>query len=303
MATMKGRHTRCMVLVLALAALFGFGARAQADEHVAGVIVVRGDTFFTMQTEDGASVIVNLKETTEIKLTNDGSRMPASDLIPGLRVKVEGFYDEGNRLSADKVKFSTSDKKLAQAIKAGLTPTDQQVARNSVDIQQHGQALDQHGQTLQQHRRDLTDHDLRIVATTGAIDTTNGRIANIDDYNVVEQFTVLFENGRAKVAPEFQNQLVDLANRSKQLHAYMLQVQGYASAVGPRDFNEMLSRQRADAVTSVLEQHGGIAPTNILVPAAMGISEQVADNATKDGQAQNRRVVVTVLQNKGIANR
>lgn len=302
MATMKGRHTRCMVLVLALAALLGFGARAQADEHVAGVIVVRGDALFTMQTEDGSSVIVTLKETTEIKLS-DGTRMPASELIPGLRVKVEGFYDNGNRLSADQVKFSESDRKLAQAIKAGLTPTDQQVARNAVDIQQHGVSISQHGQTLQQHGRDLTDQDLRIVATTGAIDTTNGRIANIDDYNVVEQFTVLFENGRAKVAPEFQTKLVDLANRSKQLHAYVLQVQGYASAVGSRDVNEMLSRQRADAVTSVLEQHGGIPPTNILSPAAMGISEQVADNATKDGQAQNRRVVVTVLQNKGIANR
>jgi outer membrane protein OmpA-like peptidoglycan-associated protein len=56
---------------------------------------------------------------------------------------------------------------------------------------------------------------------------------------------------------------------------------------------------RADAVTAVLQQNG-VPPTNIVVPAAMGVSEQPASNKTKEGQAQNRRTVVTLLQNKGI---
>jgi outer membrane protein OmpA-like peptidoglycan-associated protein len=38
-----------------------------------------------------------------------------------------------------------------------------------------------------------------------------------------------------------------------------------------------------------------------MVPAAMGVSQQVAPNTTAQGQAENRRAVVTLLQNKGIA--
>jgi flagellar motor protein MotB len=41
--------------------------------------------------------------------------------------------------------------------------------------------------------------------------------------------------------------------------------------------------------------------TNMLAPGAMSTSRQVAPDNTTEGQADNRRVVVRVLQNKGIA--
>jgi outer membrane protein OmpA-like peptidoglycan-associated protein len=78
-------------------------------------------------------------------------------------------------------------------------------------------------------------------------------------------------------------------------------VQGYASAVGSAALNQKLSMERADNVLAFLEQNGTIPLTNILAPGAMGTSDQVAPDATKEGQAENRRVVVRILQNKGIA--
>ena len=55
-------------------------------------------------------------------------------------------------------------------------------------------------------------------------------------------------------------------------------------------------------LTNVLTiiQQAGVPLTRILAPAAMGTTEQVADNHTRGGQAQNRRVVVTIVVNKGI---
>jgi OmpA family protein len=72
------------------------------------------------------------------------------------------------------------------------------------------------------------------------------------------------------------------------VHGYKIQVQvhGYASAVGPLAFNEALSAQRADNVVAVLAQSGGVPLTNVLVPGAMGISEQVAENKTAKGQGR-----------------
>jgi len=81
---------------------------------------------------------------------------------------------------------------------------------------------------------------------------------------------------------------------------FMVQVQGYASKVGSPAVNQKLSSERADAVLTVIQQSGAVPLTRILAPAAMGTVEQVADNHSRSGQAQNRRVVVTILVNKGI---
>ncbi len=297
------RVRRFVLLAFALGALAVAAAPAAADDtHIRGFITQRLDTGFTMQSEEDASLIVSIVETTQIKL-KDGTHMPASDLTPGLRVEVEGIFDGNSRLVAQKIHFTESDLKLARAINAGLVPADQKINRNTFDIQQHGTTLGEHGEALQAHRRDLSDHEMRIVATSGAIDTTNTRIGNLDDFLVVDTLTVYFKNGSAALEQEYVDQLEALAMKAKLQHGYMLQVQGYASAVGPRPINEELSAKRANAVVAALQQHGGVPPTNVLVPAAMGISEQVAENNTREGQAQNRRVVVTILQNKGIAEK
>jgi OmpA-OmpF porin, OOP family len=59
--------------------------------------------------------------------------------------------------------------------------------------------------------------------------------------------------------------------------------------------------ERADNVLVFLEQDASIPLTNVLAPGAMGTSGQIASNETAEGQAENRRVVVRILQNKGIA--
>jgi hypothetical protein len=86
--------------------------------------------------------------------------------------------------------------------------------------------------------------------------------------------------------------------RTKQ---YVIQVKGYASAVGSASLNQRLSVERANAVTQYLEQDANVPLTNMLAPGAMGTADQVAPDKTTEGQAQNRRVVVMILQNKGIA--
>ena len=54
-------------------------------------------------------------------------------------------------------------------------------------------------------------------------------------------------------------------------------------------------------MTNVLLQQGHIPLTRMLAPGAMGEAHQIGDDKTEKGQAENRRVLVRVLQNKGIA--
>jgi outer membrane protein OmpA-like peptidoglycan-associated protein len=81
----------------------------------------------------------------------------------------------------------------------------------------------------------------------------------------------------------------------------MIEIKGYASSAGNEAVNQKLSDDRANNVANLLIQQGQISLTNMLAPAAMGESQQVGNETTAEGQAQNRRVVVRVLQNKAIA--
>jgi outer membrane protein OmpA-like peptidoglycan-associated protein len=92
-----------------------------------------------------------------------------------------------------------------------------------------------------------------------------------------------------------------LAEKAKSINGYVIEVKGYASSSGDVALNQKLSEDRANAVVNILIQEGHISLTRLLAPGAMGESQQVGNDTTAEGQAQNRRVVVRVLQNKAIA--
>jgi hypothetical protein len=64
---------------------------------------------------------------------------------------------------------------------------------------------------------------------------------------------------------------------------------------------QKLSEDRANNVANILLQQGHVPLTNMLAPGAMGESRQIGKDTTAESEAGNRRVVVRVRQNKGIA--
>jgi OmpA-OmpF porin, OOP family len=215
-------------------------------------------------------------------------------LIPGLPVQVKGTMNGKHQLVADTVKFKGSDLKTAQDIQAGLAPTQQQVAANQAEIQANQQATEA-------NQQEIAANQQKIAANQAEIAAANKRFGELGEYNILGEVTVYFANGKVDVDPKYDAQLLELATKAQTITAYIIQVQGYASAVGSAALNQKLSMERANNVLAFLEQDGKIPLTNILAPGAMGTSDQVAPNATTEGQAENRRVVVRILQNKGIA--
>ncbi len=150
----------------------------------------------------------------------------------------------------------------------------------------------------------LKEQQEKLAAGKATIDAAVARFGQLDDYYIFDEVTVLFGNGKSAIEPEYQPQLVQLAEKAKTIEAYMIQVIGYASSVGNATVNQKLSEDRAHNVTNFLSQQGNIPLTNVLAPGAMGESRQVGqvgDDQSAEAQANNRRVVVRVLQNKGIA--
>jgi len=295
----RRQMTRALMLVWTLA----LSSTALADDHFRGVVVGRGnDGTITVQTDDSRTVSVALKDATKIRRTVGMReiRMSSATLAPGLRVHVHGRFDGEDHFIADRVTFSTSSFKTATAIAAGVGPVDARSLANAQRIDEQARTLQRQGGAIETQKELIAANTDKILATSGALEATNARIANLDDYNVISTVTVYFDNGKASVAAKYRTELQQLAERARGVDGSLVHIQGFASAVGKAESNQQLSMRRAEAITAVLQQ-SGIAPTSVVVPAAMGTSQQVASNATRKGQAENRRAIVTLMQNRGIS--
>jgi outer membrane protein OmpA-like peptidoglycan-associated protein len=74
-----------------------------------------------------------------------------------------------------------------------------------------------------------------------------------------------------------------------------LEVQGHTDTSGSQSLNQKLSKQRAESVRDFLNKECGI-PMHRMAAVAYGDSKPVADNGTKEGRSQNRRVTIVVLK-------
>jgi len=112
---------------------------------------------------------------------------------------------------------------------------------------------------------------------------------------------VHFGNRNVTINPPYETKLLKSAREAKRIEDYDIQVGGYAATIGSVALNQQISEDRADSVATFLVRQGDIPLANLIVPGAMGQNLQVGDDKIAERQAQNQRVVVRILQNKGIA--
>ena len=199
--------------------------------------------------------------------------MGMTALVPGLPVQVKGSYNAQNQLAADSVKFKGSDLKTASDIQAGVAPAEAQIQAQQQQMAQQEAQIQQQQAQIQATQAEQAKHDQEIADQKAAIAATNKRFGELGEYNILGEVTVLFANGKMTIDPQYKPQLLDLAKKAKTIDGYVIQVKGYASAVGSAALNQKLSTERANNVTEFLEQKGDIPLTNILAPGAMGTSQ------------------------------
>ena len=92
------------------------------------------------------------------------------------------------------------------------------------------------------------------------------------------------------------SQLDQLAKQLKSKgRALFLEIEGHTDSVGAENENMVLGKLRASAVRNYLNEKGGI-PLHAMNTISLGESRPVADNSSKEGRAENRRVVIKVLE-------
>lgn len=297
--------SRVAILSVALFTLCSAAVFAQ-NLKVQGLIKGRSGATMILQTSDSPKLVVLLTDQTQVSqvqglLKARRKQMSMTALIPGLAVQVEGSYNAENQLVATSVKFKGNDLEQAESIQAGLHETQVKAQQNQQELAEQNAKLAAQNEALQKQQAALTEQEKQTAANKAAIAAAVARFGQLDDYYILDEVTVYFANGQVKVDPKYNAQLTALAEKAKTITGYMIQVKGYASSVGSVALNQKLSEDRANNVATILLQQGHIPMTNMLAPGAMGESRQVGSDKTAEGQAENRRVVVRVLQNKGIA--
>ena len=305
--TRQGRFSLAAILfAAALTIQLTGGAVAAHAQNVQGVITGRSGATMTLQITGSPNLVVLLTANTDVGETEGlfkgrTKQMAMTCLIPGLPVQVQGTTNDQGQLVADKVRFKGNDLKAAMDAQAGLQPTVEAQQAHEAQIQQSEQELAAQKAALAAQQAQLNVEDQKIAANKAAIAAANKRFGELAEYNIMDEVTVYFGNGKVTIDPQYFPQLLKLAEKATTITGYVIQVKGYASAVGSAALNQKLSVERANAVSQFLEQDASVPLTNMLAPGAMGTANQVAPDTTSEGQAENRRVVVMVLQNKGIA--
>jgi OOP family OmpA-OmpF porin len=121
-----------------------------------------------------------------------------------------------------------------------------------------------------------------------------GKILNLDAYSLQRTVTVTFKTGSAVLDPEAMAALDALAGQVTGKKGYVLEIQGFTDSRGGTTLNQSLSDRRAHAVYEYLAQKHDI-PLFRMNLLGYGEDRAVADNKSREGRAQNRRVEVRVL--------
>ncbi|MCI0390408.1 MAG: OmpA family protein [Acidobacteria bacterium] len=297
-------------------------------QKINGVIVSREADKIIMRDLAGVDVVVNVTGSTKIteKKANPfrgAKTYPVTALLRGLEIEVEGRGSDGGTLVADKVKFTDNDYGVARSIESRVTPVETRVTTTEgrVDTAETRiSAAEQNAQRLSGQLEELSavantarggakaaqetaDNALAAAKAASAdVQATNDRISQIDNYEAKQNITVNFKVNSAVLSDDAKAALDEIAQQAKNEKGYLIQVTGYASADGSEAKNRVLSERRADAVKRYLAENHDIPLHRMINPFGFGELKPVAENDTRDGRKQNRRVEVAVLVNKGLTS-
>jgi OOP family OmpA-OmpF porin len=312
---MQNRKTRIgyAALVLCLAVGMAYGASNGEKVKVQGMITGRTGESMTIKTADGSAVTVVLNDDTKVQqpkgLGLRKKQMSATVLVPGLKISVDGVGDAQSHVVAKSINFSSEDLETAEAIQAGLTPTKQAVATNQQNIAANKQATQTNAQGIAgnqvqtaANKQQIANNQEQIDANQQEIQATTKRFSELSEYDTKGDAVVNFAVGSSVISASDKAALKQLAQSATGLTGYIIQVKGFADTSGNAAMNQQLSMDRAQEVIAFLLQDCNVPVRHILAPGAMGTADPTAPNETASGRAENRRVEVKVLVNKGLSS-
>jgi hypothetical protein len=212
-----------LVAVFVLVVLLRTATLAETAK-VEGVIVGRSGSEIIVEYMQGTELAFLLDDSTKVSQTGGVFKARRTDksmaaLIPGLKVKVEGEYNQDRKLVATSVKFSGGDLEKAQLAEAANRQHRKETGQHKAELEKQAAALKAQNEQLELHEEQLAAHKAKIEAAAA-------RFGDMDDYYILDEVTVYFANGKVKVDPKYEAPLLELAQKGKDVQGYVIEVTG-----------------------------------------------------------------------------
>ncbi|GIU82698.1 MAG: OmpA family protein [Acidobacteria bacterium] len=281
-----------------------------AKMKIKGIVVSKKDDKIIVRDSMGVDTSVVVTKSTSIRtkrrLFRSGDPVVLQQIVRGLNLEVEGIGD-GENLIANKIRFDKDDFQTALAIESRIAPTEEKVSQTEERVSQ----IEQNAQKLSSQidelmaissaaRSSAKEAQETADAAVQGVNATNARITALDDYIVQSTATIYFKVGSVVLTPEAKAILDQVAQTAIGLKGYIIEVTGFASSDGDAQKNKLLSQRRAQAVIDYLVEKHNIPLRRIGQSYGFGELQPIADNSTRQGRAQNRRVEVKILVSRGI---
>ncbi|MDQ5847335.1 MAG: OmpA family protein, partial [Acidobacteriota bacterium] len=193
-----------------------------------------------------------------------------------------------------------SDLRVARAVDSRAAPLETKVSEVEQNAQRLSGQLDELAAVANTAKGGARAAQETADSAVAGVNATNDRISALDDYVPQTVLAVNFRTGSAVLSPDSKTKLDEIATKALNAKGYVLEVSGFADTTGNINTNRALSQRRADAVIRYLVENHNIPLRRIVTPYGFGESNPVAENNTRAGRAQNRRVEVKLLVNKGL---
>jgi len=190
-----------------------------------------------------------------------------------------------------------------KSLREGLTAQDTKISDVEGQVEANQKRIEETGQRLEGVKSDVGDAK-RIGSEANSKAEKAGSRA--DEAYTLAKGKLLYTVVISEVAGQFalskydlsadaKKTLDDLAAKLKSENANVyLEIQGHTDSSGDEEYNLMLGQRRAEAVRQYLNAADGI-PLHKMSVISFGETKPVADNGTREGRAQNRRVEIRVL--------
>ena len=292
----------------------GSSARSVANGEkvkIKGVVVKRDPDTFVVRDLNNVDTVVRLTDRTSVKskggFLRGGTNYGQTQILRGLNLEVEGRGGSNGELNAESIRFNDTDLRTARAVESRSAPLEDRATATEgrlSEVEQNAQKLsgqlDELAAISNAARGGAKAAQETADAAVAGVNATNDRISALDDYVPQDSIAVNFRVGSSILNADAKTKLDAIATKALNAKGYVLEVTGFADSTGNTERNRTLSQHRADAVIRYLVENHQIPLRRIVTPYGFGESNPVADNKTREGRAENRRVEVKVLVNKGL---
>jgi outer membrane protein OmpA-like peptidoglycan-associated protein len=169
--------------------------------------------------------------------------------------------------------------------------------------------------SVEENQKRIKEHDERLATLGSLIKEQESALdkqrtefdGKLSEVKKMAEGKLLFEEVLKNDEAKFQFDKWDLSDEAKvsldkfvevliaQDKGVYLEIQGHTDNTGPEEWNLILGKRRAEAVMEYLHKQYNI-PLHRMEVISYGSDAPVGDNSTRDGRAQNRRVVILVFE-------